>query len=80
MDGQINVEIDAGQFLKAEPGAARLLSVLSLQSLPRRLAFDFRDLFEQGFAFDSITGDVEIDDGVARTNNLRMRGSCRRSC
>ena len=75
MDGRIHVEIDAGQFLKAEPGAARLLSVLSLQSLPRRLAFDFRDLFEQGFAFDSVTGDVEIDNGVARTNNLRMRGS-----
>jgi uncharacterized protein YhdP len=56
MDGRIHVEIDAGQFLKAEPGAARLLSVLSLQSLPRRLAFDFRDLFEQGFAFDSVTG------------------------
>jgi uncharacterized protein (TIGR02099 family) len=74
MDGQINVAIDAGQFLKVEPGAARLLSVLSLQSLPRRLAFDFRDLFEQGFAFDSVTGDVAIDDGVARTNNLRMRG------
>jgi uncharacterized protein YhdP len=74
MDGEINVAIDAGQFLKAEPGAARLLSVLSLQSLPRRLAFDFRDLFEQGFAFDSVTGDVAIDDGVARTNNLRMRG------
>ena len=48
MTGQINVAIDAGQFLKAEPGAARLLSVLSLQSLPRRLAFDFRDLFERG--------------------------------
>ena len=74
MDGQINIAIDAGQFLKVEPGAARLLSVLSLQSLPRRLAFDFRDLFEQGFAFDSVTGDVAIDDGVARTNNLRMRG------
>jgi len=75
LGGQINVAIESGQFLKAEPGAARLLSVLSLQSLPRRLAFDFRDLFEQGFAFDSVTGDVAIAEGVARTNNLRMRGS-----
>jgi len=74
MAGQINVAIESGQFLKAEPGAARLLSVLSLQSLPRRLAFDFRDLFDEGFAFDSVTGDVSIADGVARTNNLRMRG------
>jgi len=72
--GQISVAIDAGQFLKAEPGAARLLGVLSLQSLPRRLSLDFRDLFQEGFAFDNITGDVTIAQGVASTNNLRMRG------
>jgi uncharacterized protein (TIGR02099 family) len=72
--GQINVAVDSGQFLKVEPGAARLLGVLSLQSLPRRLSLDFRDLFQEGFAFDSITGDVKIGQGVAVTNNLRMRG------
>jgi len=48
--------------------------VLSLQSLPRRLALDFRDVFQEGFAFDNLTGDVTINEGVARTNNLRMRG------
>ena len=72
--GQINVALDSGQFLKAEPGAARLLGVLSLQSLPRRLVLDFRDVFQEGFAFDSVTGDVHIDRGQASTNNLRMRG------
>ncbi len=72
--GKINVAIDAGQFLKADPGAARLLGVLSLQSLPRRLTLDFRDLFQQGFAFDNLSGDVTIAEGEARTNNLRMRG------
>ncbi|MES2100154.1 MAG: YhdP family protein, partial [Pseudomonadota bacterium] len=72
--GQINVAVDSGQFLKVEPGAARLLGVLSLQSLPRRLSLDFRDLFQEGFAFDNITGDVKIAQGVAATNNLRMRG------
>ncbi len=75
MAGQFKVAIDAGQFLKAGPGAARLLSVLSLQSLPRRLLLDFRDLFEEGFVFDNVTGDVKIGLGVATTNNLRMRGS-----
>ncbi|MGZ5238819.1 MAG: YhdP family protein [Caldimonas sp.] len=75
MSGQFKVAIDSGQFLKAGPGAARLLSVLSLQSLPRRLSLDFRDLFEEGFAFDNVTGDVKIGLGVATTNNLRMRGS-----
>ncbi len=72
--GNVNVAVDAGQFLKAEPGAARLLSVLSLQSLPRRLALDFRDVFQEGFAFDAITGDLRIAGGIAHTNNLRMRG------
>jgi uncharacterized protein YhdP len=71
MTGQIKVEIDAGQFLRVNPGAARLLSVLSLQSLPRRLLLDFRDLFDEGFIFDNIVGDVQIANSVASTNNLR---------
>ena len=72
--GEMNVAVDAGQFLKAEPGAARLLGVLSLQSLPRRLLLDFRDVFLEGFAFDNLTGDVKVAQGVATTTNLRMRG------
>jgi len=72
--GQAHVEVEAGQFLKVDPGAARLLGVLSLQALPRRLALDFRDVFEEGFAFDSFAGDLQINQGVAHTNNLRMRG------
>ena len=74
LDGRINLALDAGQFLKAGPGAARLLSVLNLQALPRRLLLDFRDVFQEGFVFDNVTGDIKIDDGVAATNNLRMRG------
>lgn len=74
LDGKLNLALDSGQFLKAGPGAARLLSVLSLQSLPRRLALDFRDVFQEGFAFDNVSGEVTIDDGVAATRNLRLRG------
>ncbi len=74
LSGHAHVDIEAGQFLKVDPGAARLLGVLSLQSLPRRLALDFRDLFDEGFPFDSFAGDLKIAQGVAHTNNLRMRG------
>ena len=74
MTGQINVNVASGQFLKADPGLAKLLGVLSLQSLPRRLALDFRDVFSEGFAFDFVRGDVRIDQGVAATNNLQMKG------
>ncbi|MDT8999513.1 YhdP family protein [Paucibacter sp. APW11] len=74
LSGQLNVALDAGQFLKAEPGAARLLGVLSLQSLPRRFLLDFRDVFSDGFAFDGFGGDVKIERGVASSSNLRMKG------
>ncbi len=75
LSGQMNLTLENGQFLKVDPGAGRLLSVLSLQSLPRRLALDFRDVFQQGFAFDNLAGDISMTQGVARTNNLRLRGS-----
>jgi uncharacterized protein YhdP len=74
LTGQINLSVAAGQFLKADPGVGRLLGVLSLQALPRRFVLDFRDVFQQGFAFDDISGDLQIAKGVAQTNNLRMRG------
>jgi uncharacterized protein YhdP len=73
LDGQVAIALESGQFLKADAGAARLLGVLSLQSLPRRLLLDFRDVFQEGFAFDSISGDVKLAAGVADTHNLRMR-------
>lgn len=74
MSGQMNLMIEKGQFLKTEPGAARLLGVLSLQALPRRLMLDFSDVFGEGFAFDFVRGDVRIEQGVASTNNLQMKG------
>lgn len=74
MTGGFNVNVEKGQFLKAEPGLAKLLGVLSLQSLPRRLTLDFRDVFSQGFAFDFLRGDVTVDQGIASTNNLQMKG------
>ncbi len=74
LSGQLKAEFERGQFLKVEPGAAKLLGVLSLQALPRRLALDFRDVFSQGFSFDFVRGDARIERGVVFTNNLQMKG------
>ena len=74
LNGELHVDVASGQFMKADPGIAKLLGVLSLQALPRRLTLDFRDVFSQGFAFDFIRGDVTIRRGVAQTNNLQMSG------
>lgn len=74
LSGDLKVALSEGQFLKADAGMARLLSVLSLQALPRRFLLDFRDIFQQGFAFDSVDGDIKVSQGQATTRNLRMRG------
>ncbi|UCE32236.1 MAG: TIGR02099 family protein [Burkholderiales bacterium] len=74
LDGEIALAIRQGQFLKVEPGIAKLIGVLSLQSLPKRLSFDFRDVFAAGFLFDEIRGNASMADGVAHTANLRMKG------
>lgn len=74
LQGALQLDVGAGQFLKTEPGVAKLLGVLSLQALPRRLALDFRDVFSSGFAFDFVRGDAQIEAGVARSNNLQMKG------
>lgn len=74
LSGQVHMDIHAGQFLKVDPGAAKLLGVLNLQALPRRLALDFRDVFSQGFAFDNIVGTASIAQGIATTDNLKMTG------
>jgi uncharacterized protein YhdP len=75
LEGRLRLDVDAGQFLHAEPGTARLLGVLSLQALPRRLSLDFRDLFQEGFAFDHIEGEVVVARGVATTTDLQMQGA-----
>jgi len=74
MSGQFGITMGRGQFLKADAGAAKLLGVLSLQALPRRLLLDFRDVFYDGFAFDSVRGDVTIAQGIAQTRNLQIKG------
>ncbi len=74
LDGRVALALEAGQILQADPGGARLLGVFSLQALPRRLTLDFRDLFQEGFAFDTVSGDFQVVRGSARTSNLRLRG------
>lgn len=76
LSGHLNLDVASGQFLKIDQSAnaAKLLGVLSLQSLPRRLVLDFRDVFSEGFAFDGVTATVTITHGVAKTDNFKMRG------
>jgi uncharacterized protein (TIGR02099 family) len=74
LSGDLQLSADKGQFLKAEPGAGRLLGVMSLQSLPRRISLDFRDIFSKGFAFDSIKATAHVSNGVLSSHDFKMIG------
>lgn len=72
--GDVTVRVETGSMLDIEPGAGRVVGLMSILALPRRLALDFRDVFNKGFVFDEITGDFLILDGDAYTDNLKLTG------
>lgn len=74
LSGDLKLDLAQGQFLKAEPGISRLVGVLNLQSLPRRIKLDFRDVFSEGFTYEKISGDLQFTNGRVSTQNLRILG------
>ena len=74
MEGQLSVAARNGQLLEVEPGAGRVLGLLSLTQLPRRMMLDFRDFFSKGFAFNRIDGNVRFGGGVARSDDMIIDG------
>jgi uncharacterized protein (TIGR02099 family) len=72
--GNARLTAEKGQFLRIKPGIGKLLGVLSLQALPRRVTLDFRDVFSEGFAFDTLAADVLIARGVLSTTDFVMSG------
>ncbi len=75
LSGEMNLEAAKGQFVKLDPGAAgKLLGLISLQGLTRRITFDFRDVFSEGFAFDSIASKVTVQSGQMTTDRLQIDG------
>jgi uncharacterized protein (TIGR02099 family) len=74
LSGNLQMQAEDGQFLQIEPGIGKLVSLMSLQMLPRRIALDFRDVFSKGFQFDRIASSMAIENGVMAVKEFHMRG------
>ncbi|GLQ47521.1 DUF3971 domain-containing protein [Dyella lipolytica] len=75
MDGSLKVNVTNGLLPKASTNfGARFFGLASIAELPRRLSLDFADVFGKGFGFDLITGDFQLKDGNAYTDNLKIHG------
>ena len=72
--GGLNLRLERGSVLNLDPGAGRMVGLMSITALPRRLALDFRDVFNRGLVFDEMSGDFVIIDGNAYTDNLHLAG------
>jgi uncharacterized protein YhdP len=73
--GDVLMQAENGQFLEIEPGIGKLIGLMSLQALPRRITLDFRDVFSKGFQFDRIGASAQVEAGVLKVRDFRMRGS-----
>lgn len=74
LTGELRMEVGEGRILEVEPGAGRLLGLLSIAEIPRRLTLDFSDLFRSGFSFNSISGSFRLAEGNAWTEDLQIKG------
>ncbi|MFD2631663.1 YhdP family protein [Idiomarina piscisalsi] len=75
LDGEISWSLGKGYLAEVSDGGARIFSILSLDSILRKLTLDFRDIFSQGMFFTELSGSAAIEDGVAQTDDARLLGS-----
>ena len=66
LNGSMNLKLKNGVITHLSPeteeklGLGKLLSILSLQTIPRRLKLDFSDLSQKGFSFDTFQGHFDV--------------------
>lgn len=75
MNGSLAMNTGAGVLRDINDKGAGLLSVVSLESLMRRLRLDFRDLYAEGFYFDRISASGELNNGVLDNQDLLLKGA-----
>ncbi|EGE2516552.1 DUF3971 domain-containing protein [Shigella dysenteriae] len=75
LNGIIHTQLGKGEITEINTGhAGQLLRLLSVDALMRKLRFDFRDTFGEGFYFDSIRSIAWIKDGVMHTDDTLVDG------
>lgn len=80
LDGSMVLKLNNGRITdlsketEEKLGLGKLLSILSLQTIPRRLKLDFSDLSHQGYSFDVFKGSFDIKKGVMNTQDSYIDG------
>ncbi|WP_339144114.1 YhdP family protein [Pseudoalteromonas galatheae] len=74
LGGELTWRLGEGHLAEISDKGARVFSLLSLDSLIRKLRLDFRDVFSKGFFYNSMSGSVKLTNGIAITEDSKLDG------
>ena len=74
LDGELQWNLSDGYLTELSDKGSRIFTLLSLESLVRKLSLDFRDVFAKGFFYDNMEGTVQITQGKADTRDTTIDG------
>jgi uncharacterized protein (TIGR02099 family) len=74
LNGSLEFKFEDGMLRKVDPGLGRLLSLLSLEYLPRRLRLDFKDVAKEGFHYDLFSGTAKVVNGTVYSPGTLIDG------
>ncbi|MCG7535776.1 YhdP family protein [Pseudoalteromonas sp. OOF1S-7] len=74
LDGSVKWQLGEGHLAEISDQGARVFSLLSLDSLVRKLKLDFRDVFAKGFFYNRIEGTFVLNKGVVYTQDTQLDG------
>ncbi|MDT8451630.1 MAG: DUF3971 domain-containing protein [Gammaproteobacteria bacterium] len=76
VQGSSSFKIEEGEISELDPGTGgRFVGLFNVFKLFDRFSLNFKDVFGEGFVFDSIEGDFEFNDGYASTKNIEVDGA-----
>ncbi len=75
IQGPFSMQFDQGIIADIEPGIARLISLLSIDSIVRRLQLDMKDVTMKGLEYESITIAGLLKKGVVELKTLNLDSS-----
>lgn len=74
LDGELQWSLSDGYLTELSDKGSRIFTLLSLESLVRKLSLDFRDVFAQGFFYDKMEGTIQVTQGKADTRDTIIDG------
>lgn len=74
LTGNMDWRLSDGYLTEITDKGSRIFSILSLDSLVRKLKLDFRDVFAKGFFYDKMSGSFQIANGIVDTRDTVVDG------